>query len=279
MKISNGWFAVRTELEGTLDRHFSLSEDRHYHFDSILSLEEMQKLEYTRNFPHLTCLGCSLPSHQYNEFSEGKRHLDQTVQPVGMDFALLPATCYKIYLGLSDAEITETQYFGCIASCFRHEDKPLDDYRAFNFTMKEFVCVGVQKDAQEHLTRSMETTSELLNLLAIPFEVEVANDPFFDSQSSQAVLASLAPTKRELVYNGHAIASANFHRNYFGEKFAIKINDQHVTTSCMAFGLERWISMLAEVFETPQRALDALKGTYLPSPSIEAKVELRENAH
>ena len=58
------------------------------------------------------------------------------------DVALLPATCYKIYLGLKGQQLDGARVESCIARCFRHEDKALDSYRAFNFTMKEYVYLG-----------------------------------------------------------------------------------------------------------------------------------------
>jgi len=58
-------------------------------------------------------------------------------------------------------------------------------------------------------------------------------------------------------FDGHAVSSLNYHRNYFGEKFDIRYQGEPVHTSCVAFGIERWIAMLAERFGS---ALEATKG-------------------
>ena len=95
--------------------------------------------------------------------------------------------------------------------------------------------------------------------LGIRADCEEANDPFFDSGSPVARLSALTPTKRELVFDGHAVSSLNYHRNYFGEKFEIRLNGEFAHTSCVAFGLERWISMLKDHFGDARRALAALE--------------------
>lgn len=258
MNISNGWYQVRVELEAALDRLFNIEPESIIEFDSLLSIEEMNALGYTRNFPHLTCLMCSLDEAHLNHFATGKTTLSEAYQPAGTNMALLPATCYKVYLGLKGQELETCRIVGCIAKCFRHEDKPLDTYRAFNFTMKEFVCLGGSDDAKRHLEKGSEIISHLMNELGISFDYEIASDPFFDSSGSLATISKLLPTKREVVFGGHAVGSLNFHRNYFGEKFDIKLHDQPINTSCVAFGLERWMAMFRDEFQTPDRALKKL---------------------
>jgi hypothetical protein len=58
----------------------------------------------------------------------------------------------------------------------------------------------------------------------------------------------LLPVKHELVSaRGVALASANFHRNFFGERCNIRLahSGETATTGCFAFGIERWISELS----------------------------------
>jgi hypothetical protein len=38
-----------------------------------------------------------------------------------------------------------------------------------------------------------------------------------------------------------AIASLNLHRNFFGERLSIAFDGQPAFTSCVGFGLERWL--------------------------------------
>lgn len=268
MEISNGWYQVRIALEATLDHLFALRPEAFFEFDSLLSIDEMNSLGYVRNFPHLTCLMCSIEEGQLSSFARGETTLSAEFRLTGIDMALLPAACYKVYMGLSGKRLDEPRVVGCIAKCFRHEDKALDTYRALNFTMKEFVCLGNADDAQRHIETGFAHIDRLMEHLGIRFSCEVASDPFFDSSGSLATLSKLSPTKREIVFQDHAVASMNFHRNYFGDKFDIRIGDQPVNTSCVAFGIERWISMFKDIFETPHNALTALSSASwsLPQP-------------
>jgi hypothetical protein len=63
-------------------------------------------------------------------------------------------------------------------------------------------------------------------------------------------MQKLFPTKEEFLYDGKlAIASVNFHRNFFGERCDIRLPDGSAAfTGCVAFGLERWLSALGDLF-------------------------------
>lgn len=202
---------------------------------------------------------CSIEQGELLGFARGQRKLEPDFKQLNADVALLPATCYKIYLGLKGQQLDGARVESCIARCFRHEDKALDSYRAFNFTMKEYVYLGTAEGAQAHLEAGYDRVFSLFAQLGIRADCEEANDPFFDSGSPVARLSALTPTKRELVFDGHAVSSLNYHRNYFGEKFEIRLNGEFAHTSCVAFGLERWISMLKDHFGDARRALAALE--------------------
>lgn len=259
MLISNGWYQVRLDLEAAMDRLFALRSDSFFEFDSLLTVEEINRLGYARNFPHLTCLMCSIDGSDLSAFSSGDAILSEKFSPQGIDMALLPAACYKIYNALHGRTLDRPLMLGCIAKCFRHEDKKLDSYRALNFTMKEFVCLGNADDARRHLDTGLARIQAIFETFGIPYACEIATDPFFDASTSVAVLSRALPTKREVVFQGHAVASVNSHRTYFGNKFDIKLDDMPVHTSCVAFGIERWLEMLRETFKTPANALEAIR--------------------
>ena len=113
--------------------------------------------------------------------------------------------------------------------------------------------------AQAHLERGADRIDRIARRLGLTYVVETATDPFFDASSSVATLSRLLPTKREIMFDGHAVSSLNYHRNYFGEKFDIRLDGQPVHTSCVAFGMERWIAMLAERFGSAAAAAAALQ--------------------
>ena len=63
-------------------------------------------------------------------------------------------------------------------------------------------------------------------------------------------MQKLFPQKEEMVYGRSlAIASLNFHRNFFGERCGIRTADgEPAFTGCVAFGIERWLHALLERF-------------------------------
>ena len=260
MHLANGWYEVKLELERVLNTLFGRRRRIDYEeFDSVLTLSEINALGYARNFPHLTCLLCSVPAGLRAALSHGTHTLSHDTQPAGVGAALLPAACYKIYILHRDEKLAAERTFGCIARCFRSEDKPLDRYRGVNFTMKEFVHLGTADGAKAHLEEGFGLIGALLKALGIEYACETATDPFFDMSSSTAVLSQLSPTKREILFDGHAVSSLNYHRNYFGEKFAITLAGETAHSSCVAFGIERWIAMLNDRFGDAAKALSALK--------------------
>ncbi|MBA3773793.1 MAG: hypothetical protein H0X13_15280 [Ramlibacter sp.] len=254
MNITGNWYYVRRDLETVLDALFQLPPEDYIEFDSLLNVEELDALGYVRNFPHLTCLMCAVDEGDHKLFSGGKKSLSHAYSPSSTSMGLLPATCYKVYLDLRGQTLPAPRVVGCIAKCFRHEDKPLDHYRGFNFTMKEYVCLGSADCAKRHIEKGSAVVDRLMQALDIPFSYEVASDPFFDMASSVATFAQILPTKREVTFDGHAVASLNYHRNYFGRKFNISLSDTPIHSSCVAFGLERWIAMLRERFGDPGQA-------------------------
>jgi hypothetical protein len=258
MNVVGSWYNVRKDLEAVLDHLFQLPPEDFVEFDSLLTVEEFDELGYACNFPHLTCVLCALDKSDLPAFASGGLRLDHGYSPSRTSMALLPATCYKVYLERRGQSLSATRVIGCIAKCFRHEDKPLDCYRDYNFTMKEFVCLGAAEDAKLHIKRGGAIIDLIMRELDIPFEYELAADPFFDMSSSVATLSKALPTKQEVIYDGHAVASLNHHRNYFGRKFEITLNAEPISTSCVAFGLERWIAMLRDRYGDPVQVIKKL---------------------
>lgn len=258
MHVHGEWCEVKRDLQIALNTIFNIPASNHHEFDSLISVNDLEELGYSRNFPHLTCMLCSISPELHQEFSDGKRDVGSIINNGNIRFGLLPATCYQVYLDHRDSEIINEDVIGCEARCYRFEDKAIDSFRGYNFTMKEFVYLGNPNGAASHVNNGMLLISRLLDHLGIAHVTETASDPFFDTSSSTATFSKIAPTKTEIVFDGHAIASLNIHRTYFGKKFHITIDGNPISTSCVAFGIERWISMLQIVFETPSRAKAAL---------------------
>src|SRR5471032_1617739 len=93
----------------------------------------------------------------------------------------------------------------------------------------------------------MERGNHIVGSLVLPFDVDVANDPFFGrtgkllatSQREEALkFELLVPiTSRE---SPTACVSFNYHRDLFGRSWGIKTSDGGVAhTACVGFGVER----------------------------------------
>ena len=74
-------------------------------------------------------------------------------------------------------------------------------------------------------------------------EVEISkNNPKY-------IFQKLEPVKKELVFDDRlAIASTNDHINYFGEAFNLTRNGETLSSGCIAFGMERWLSAIVNTF-------------------------------
>jgi hypothetical protein len=112
--------------------------------------------------------------------------------------------------------------------------------------MREVVCIGTAADVELFMDQAGKVAERLTRRLRLEVEWQAATDPFFDPTGDpRFLMQKLAPIKRELVFEGHlAIASVNFHRDFFGEKFGIRVDGEPAFSGCLAFGIERWIYAL-----------------------------------
>jgi hypothetical protein len=118
--------------------------------------------------------------------------------------------------------------------------------------MREIVCLGPVEAVRSHLLSMKRKILDFCARLELPVTIEVASDPFFERSGERATMQRLFPVKEEVVHRGStAIASLNFHRNFFGERCSISTADgQAAFTGCVAFGIERWLHALLDRFET-----------------------------
>ena len=125
--------------------------------------------------------------------------------------------------------------------------------------MREIVCVGPEEVAKNHLLRAKDVVTKLCAQLGLDVRLEVATDPFFDKNGGKAKMQRLFPVKEEFVVDGLAIGSVNYHRNFFGERCDIRAGDDTAHTSCLAFGLERWVHALTARFGGTDAAVSAIE--------------------
>ncbi|MEV4443562.1 hypothetical protein AB0K09_32140, partial [Streptomyces sp. NPDC049577] len=202
-----------------------------------------------RNFPQLQFVGGPLdvggtpPAPVEGTFA---RH---DVEP---PFLGLPhSTCYGAYLYYENRPVAPDTIVTLVNRCFRNEERYERLRRLLSFQMREIVAIGSFEHTQDVIARFTERIEKFAAALDLPLAKVAATDPFFERDGGRALLQRLSPVKYEFQADGLAIASVNTHRNFFGERCGITIEPtgEHAYTSCVAFGLERWLAALSDRFE------------------------------
>jgi hypothetical protein len=248
-----------TRLLGMLDANFARWGEAagadEYRFPPVVSVADLARLDYFDNFPHLVSPVSALDRTLMADsgLADGVI-VDGTVAASALTdtvHVLPSAACYSAYFALRDTTVEqEATRVTTVATCFRREDHYEGLRRLFGFTMREIICVGTRDAVLDHLNTFKARIAAFLGEVGIPHDVDIATDPFFDPNGARGKMQKLFPTKEEFLYDGKlAIASVNFHRNFFGERCRIRLPDgSPAFTGCVAFGLERWISALGELF-------------------------------
>lgn len=244
-----GYFAhlETTFLQLALDRGFCQVFP-----GSLLSAKLLGNLDYLHSFPQHATFPCCLEHSDANleQFRSATIVVDDYIQltkTAPVQAMLLPAACYTVYPQIqSCAADAPEQLVTVQAKCFRREAKYAPLERQWNFTMRELVCIGSSSQVQQFLDTWQQQIAEICDQLQLPVRLELATDPFFNPENNpQYIMQKVAPSKREVVFGGDlAIASLNFHRQYFGETFNLKRGDEFCHTGCVAFGVERWLAAM-----------------------------------
>jgi hypothetical protein len=260
-------------------------------FPPLMSVADLAALDYFDNFPQLLLLAAPIdldrgPSSLPGPAAGGETDTvanrsggtglvdDGTVANGRLGpsrYALPSAACYNVYLDLRDRFLPETRYVTTVATCFRNEKEYEGLRRLHGFSMREIVCVGPRDAVMAHLTAFKPRIVALGRELGLALDICAATDPFFQPDSGRAVLQKLFPVKEEFVHGGSlAIASVNFHRNFFGERCRIRTaDDEWAYSGCVAFGLERWLAALLEAHDgTVEPVLAALRPTKVEGDAL-----------
>ena len=218
-----------------------------YSFPPLMPVAALSAAEYFSSFPHLATLATRIDPSEQARFVEtskaGGLEKIATKHLAPARFVLPSAACYAVYQHLRSRQVESTQYVTLMSPCFRHEDRYIAGQRQWMFHMREIVCIGPQEAVQNFLAHYREFIAEQLTQAGLAFVLAEATDPFFDKRDPRRLMQRLEPLKHEFLWNGSlAIASVNFHKTFFGERFAISLpNGEFASTGCVAFGLERWL--------------------------------------
>ena len=213
----------------------------------VISRRTIERAGYVASFPNL--LGTV---HSYGgtpkEWTRlaplaeqgGEWHVDQRIS----DLVLLPAACYPTYATLAGQDLDRPAKFAVEANCFRQEASS-ETGRLRTFRMVELVTAADEEHCVGWRGRRLDQAAEWLSGLGLKVEIEEADDPFFGAgrklyqaaQRAQKLKFELrVPVADDLV---QAVASANYHKDHFGETFGFRAGGAVGQTACMAFGLER----------------------------------------
>jgi len=227
-----------------------------YSFPPVMSVSSLATADYFSSFPHLVTLVSRIdPSEgSVERFVSSARH--SSLEQIGKEhlaaarYVLPSAACYAVYIDFRGRQLEEDLFITLLSPCFRHETGYEAGRRQWAFHMREIVCVGSEGSVQYFLGTYREFLKGKMREAGLPFTVAEATDPFFDKRDPRRIIQRLEPLKHEFLFNGSlAIASVNFHRNFFGERFRIRDRTGMVAYSgCVAFGLERWLFACTQQF-------------------------------
>jgi seryl-tRNA synthetase len=225
-------------------------------FPPVMSRRQLEKSGYLKSFPNLLGCVCALHGSEAAIRSAADRHEsggDWTTSLAASDLVLSPAACYPLYpLVASRGRLPAGGLiFDVAADCFRREpSRSLD--RLQSFRMREFVRIGSPEEITAFREGWMQRARQLADELALPYTVDVANDPFFGRVGQIMAVSQIQQSlKFELLIPYHRAAkptacmSFNYHREHFGQVWGLQDSrDELAHTGCVAFGMDRLVVAL-----------------------------------
>ncbi len=242
---------VIASFERLIDRFGGNDGAEAIRFPPGMNRAYFEKSGYMKSFPqlagtvHAFC-GCDLDHVSLLTcMEEGK---DWTKEQQATDIVLTPAACYPLYPTIAKrGRLPEAgALFDLQSYCFRHEPSR-DPARQQLFRMREYVCMGAETHVTEFRQKWMDRGVEMMGLVGLDVEIDIANDPFFgragrllaNNQRDQNLKFELLIPVTSAT-NKTACMSFNYHQDAFGAKWGLDLADGSVAhTACVGFGLER----------------------------------------
>jgi len=225
------WDHLRSELA----RRFGAEAEEHFMAPPVIARDTVERAGYPTSFPHL--LGTV-----HAAVSGG--------EPAATDLVLTPAACHHVYPMLAGCRVAATRTVGVEATCFRAEatDEP---GRQRSFRMYEIVFLGSASEVLAWRDRMLAAAAAWLRELGLSVDVITATDPFFGrpgklmTQVQRSEQLKWEITAEVTQRATQAVASANCHKEHFGEAFDITDPDGvPLHSACLAFGLDRLVLAL-----------------------------------
>jgi seryl-tRNA synthetase len=264
-EVGEGQVAVGEPVLSLMDvldariRAFTTAEfgARELRYPTLIPTRALSRCKYFQSFPQLMMLVTRVHgdvetyrglverlNHGGDLETELREHCDN------FDYCLPPTMCFHTYHQLSDRPLpARTLVVTSRGKSFRFESRyrrALE--RLWDFTIREIVFLGARDFVLDCRRRFMERSFELIESLLLGGQCSVANDPFFAGADtaertwSQRLLELKYELRLPIAADADvAVASFNFHEQFFGDSFRIRDQDEDefVHTACVGFGLER----------------------------------------
>ena len=225
-------------------------------FPPVMSRRQLEKSGYLESFPNLLGCVCALHGSEAAIRAAADRYAsggDWTTSLGASDLVLSPAACYPLYPLIASRGCIPAGglIFDVAADCFRREpSRSLD--RLQSFRMREFVRMGRPEEIIAFRESWTSRARHLAEELALPYSIEVANDPFFGRVGQVMAVSQIQQAlKFELLipYHGKAQPTAcmsfNYHREHFAQVWGLQDSrDELAHTGCVAFGMDRLVVAL-----------------------------------
>jgi seryl-tRNA synthetase len=249
--------AFENVLEGfdqLVTRRASAQRAEIIRFPGVINRAHYLRTTHMDNFPDLMGSVHSFEGNDKDHFKmldQRKRGVDWTSELAPTEIMMAPAVCYPLYPTAKGVLPEAGRTIDLRGSVFRHEPS-IDPARMQIFRQREFVRLGTPEQALSHRDYWVALGQEILSEVGLEAKAEVANDPFFGRGGKLMASAQKEQVlKFELVHavaseeKPIAVASSNYHQNYFGHTFGIQTaNGEEAHTACVGFGLERVVLAL-----------------------------------
>lgn len=220
-------------------------------FPPGIGLQQLERSGYLASFPHLagTVHAFAGSDREHRALVEAlQQGGDWAVRQQATQVALTPAACYGVYPVIADRGrlAPHGALVDVYTYCFRHEPA-IDPARMQMFRQREHVRIGTADQVLAFREQWMGRARALFETLAVPHEVDVANDPFCGRTGR---LMAASQREQELKFellipiaspeHPTACVSFNFHSEQFGRAWKIEAADGGIAqTGCVGFGVER----------------------------------------
>jgi len=225
-------------------------------FPPALSQPVFEQSHYLKAFPHFAgTIHCFCGNEKDHRrllacVDEGK---DWTGGQQASGIVLTPAACYPSYKVIADRGPLgpDGVTLDLLSYCFRHEPS-LEPTRMQFFRIREYVRMGTPAQVLAFRADWLEAGRRMIESLELPFEIDVANDPFFGRAGKiMAANQRELQLKFELLVPVNSVAeptaclSFNYHTDHFGTLWDLRTSDGAVAhTACIGWGMERLVIAL-----------------------------------